>query len=65
MARFREVIEVERPPAEVFRYVADFTTAAEWDPGIVSSTRSGGPEGVGARYDVRARFRGKTVPFTS
>lgn len=64
MAHFREVIEVARPLDEAFAYVADFSTAAEWDPGIVESRRSGGQDGVGARYDVVAEFRGKRIPFT-
>ena len=63
--RFREVIEVARPLDESFAYVADFTTAAEWDPGIVESRRVGeGPVGAGSRFEVVALFRGKRVPFT-
>lgn len=64
MARFVEVIEVPRPLGEAFAYVADFTTAAEWDPGIVASRRTSGDGGVGTTYDVEALFRGKTLPFT-
>jgi carbon monoxide dehydrogenase subunit G len=63
MARFAEVIEVSRPLEQAFAYVADFTTAAEWDPGIVSSRRTSGDGGVGTTYAVDAEFRGKTLPF--
>lgn len=63
MARFREVIEVPTSLDDAFAYVADFTTAAEWDPGIVSSRRVSGDGGVGTRYAVEAEFRGKTLPF--
>lgn len=59
-----EVIEVPRSPEESFAYVADFTTVAEWDPGIHASRRVSGAGGVGSVYDVEAEFRGKTVPFT-
>lgn len=59
-----EVIEVPRTPAESFAYVADFTTVAEWDPGIHSSRRVSGEGGPGTVYEVQADFRGKTVPFT-
>ena len=52
------------PPERAFAYVADFTTAAEWDPGIVSSRRTSGDGGVGTTYAVEAEFRGKTLPFT-
>lgn len=64
MARFSETIETPASPSSAFAYVADFTTAAEWDPGILESRRVGeGGPGVGARYDVVAEFRGRKVPF--
>ena len=59
-----EVIEVPRPVAESFSYVADFTTVAAWDPGIHASRRVSGDGGVGSVYEVQAEFRGKTMPFT-
>jgi carbon monoxide dehydrogenase subunit G len=59
-----EVIEVPRPVAESFAYVADFTTVAEWDPGIHASRKVSGDGGVGSLYEVEAEFRGKTMPFT-
>ena len=59
-----EVIEVPRSVEESFAYVADFTTVAEWDPGIHSSRRVSGDGGVGTVYEVQAEFRGKTMPFT-
>ena len=59
-----EVIEVPRSLEESFGYVADFTTVAEWDPGIHSSRKVSGDGGVGTVYDVQAEFRGKTMPFT-
>jgi carbon monoxide dehydrogenase subunit G len=64
MTTFREVIEVSTPLPEAFAYVADFTTAADWDPGIVSSVRTSGDGGVGTVYSVEAAFRGKTLPFS-
>jgi carbon monoxide dehydrogenase subunit G len=64
MTTFREVIEVAAPLPRAFAYVADFTTAAEWDPGIVASTRTSGDGGVGTTYAVEAAFRGKTLPFS-
>ncbi len=59
-----EVIEVSRSPEESFAYVADFTTVAEWDPGIHASRRVSGDGGRGSVYEVQAEFRGKTMPFT-
>jgi len=59
-----EMIEVPRSPEEAFAYVADFTTVAEWDPGIHSSRKTSGDGGLGSVYEVQAEFRGKTMPFT-
>lgn len=58
-----EVIEVPRSPAEAFAYVADFTTVADWDPGIHASRRVSGDGTVGTVYEVQAEFRGQIVPF--
>lgn len=63
--RFRQAIEVARPPDQVFAYVADLSHAAEWDPGVAESRRLGeGPLGIGARFELVLRFRGKLLPFT-
>ena len=59
-----EVIDVPRSAEESFAYVADFTTVAEWDPGIHESRKVSGEGGVGTVYEVQAEFRGKTMPFT-
>jgi len=59
----RETIEVAPSVEDAFAYVADFTTSAEWDPGIVSSVLVAGDGGVGTEYDVVAHFRGREVPF--
>jgi hypothetical protein len=59
-----EVIEVPRLLEESFTYVADFTTVAEWDPGIRSSRKVSGDGGIGTVYEVQADFRGRTMPFT-
>jgi carbon monoxide dehydrogenase subunit G len=59
-----EVIEVPRSLEESFAYVADFTTVAEWDPGIHASRKVSGDGSVGSVYEVQADFRGKTMPFT-
>ena len=57
-------IEVARPAAAAFRYVAEFENAAEWDPGIAESKKlTEGPVRVGSEYDVVALFRGKRQRF--
>lgn len=51
--RLHEVIEVARSPAESFALVADFSTIADWDPGVVSSAKtSTGAVGLGSRFRV-------------
>lgn len=59
-----EVIEVPRSVEESFAYVSDFTTVAEWDPGIHESRKVSGDGGIGTIYEVQAEFRGRTMPFT-
>lgn len=52
------------PLAAVFRYLADFTTTTEWDPGTVSTTRLSGEGGVGTRYRNTSRFLGRETELT-
>jgi len=60
MALLREVIEVPTPLPQAFDYVADFSNAQEWDPGVVSSRQAGEPTTprIGAAYDLVVSFRG-------
>jgi len=64
MIRIEETVITPKPLGDVFTYVADFSTTAEWDPGIHSAVRSSGDGGVGTRYDLVASFMGRTVPVT-
>lgn len=60
-----KTVVLQRPPEEVFDYLADFSTTAEWDPGIVSASRTdGGPIGVGSTFDLVSNFRGREIPVT-
>ena len=62
--RVRKGIEVVRPPAESFAYVADFSNAAEWDPGIPEARKlTDGPVRQGSEFEVVALFRGKRQQF--
>ncbi|WP_395308973.1 SRPBCC family protein [Mycobacterium sp. AMU20-3851] len=60
------MIEMEREvvtsatPADVFAYLADFTTTEQWEPGTVRTTRIAGDGGVGTRYANTSRFAGRT-----
>ena len=49
-------------PEEVFEYLADFSSTAEWDPGVSEAWRlTGEPLRVGARFHVVADFLGRRV----
>lgn len=63
MAILRKTIDVPLDPERAFELIADFSTSAEWDPGVVSAerVREGAPEpsGVGAEYRLTVTFRGR------
>jgi carbon monoxide dehydrogenase subunit G len=54
MARYAATITSPRPVDEVFDYLADFRSAAEWDPSITESVHINGddPIKVGAIFRV-------------
>jgi hypothetical protein len=64
MTVLREVIDVAPDPTAVFDAIADFSTSASWDPGVLEArrVRPGSPtaDGVGARYDLTVSFRGRS-----
>lgn len=65
MARYRASIETPWTPHDAFAYLSDFSTTAEWDPGIATSERVGaGPIGVGSELRLVARFLGRRAPLT-
>lgn len=59
-------VTVDRPLAEVFAYLSDFTTTTEWDPGTVRTTRKDGDGGfgVGTRYHNVSTFMGRETELT-
>ena len=65
MTRLNERIETSLPIEEAFAYLADFANSQEWDPGVASAERIGSEEavGVGARYRLGVRQRGRVVPM--
>lgn len=64
MPRVHETIQTRLPIDETFAFIADFANAERWDPGVATSVRIGdGPVGVGARYALGVRMRGKVVPM--
>ena len=64
MARYRTYIDSPASAEDVFAYLADFQTVAEWDPGVRSARLiHGEPAAVGARYFVVAGFLGRGIPL--
>jgi carbon monoxide dehydrogenase subunit G len=57
MARYAATVTSPRPVDEVFDYLADFRSVAEWDPSIVESVHINGDEPikVGAIYRVTTK----------
>lgn len=62
--KLSRTVTTEAPIAEVFRYLADFTTTTEWDPGTLSTTRVCGDGGVGTHYRNVSRFLGRETELT-
>jgi carbon monoxide dehydrogenase subunit G len=55
--RVERTLDVAAAPEFAFDYVADFSRAQEWDPGIPSARRlDDGPIGVGSRFELLSRF---------
>ncbi len=64
MATINAVITSPASPQACFDHVADFTTTADWDPGITSARRlDDGPIGLGSRFEVGVRLGLVSVPF--
>ena len=64
MTRLTERIETTLPIDDVFAYVADFANSMHWDPGTATSERiDAGPVGLGARYRLGVRMRGRVAPM--
>lgn len=60
-----ETTVVDRPQAEVFRYLADFGNLADWDPGFARSRRlDEGPLGEGSRFEAAMSLAGTEVEIT-
>jgi dehydrogenase/reductase SDR family member 12 len=62
MPETTETITVDRPVADAFTRVADFSDLAEWDPTFDFSRRiDEGPLGVGSSFQVRGSTAGQEL----
>ena len=66
MAPLVSMIEIARPQDEVFSYVTDPTTFAEWQEGVVGgSVAAGNTPAVGSKCTTTRRIGGSERPSTS
>jgi len=64
MPILRETIQTDLGRDAAFAFVADFVNAPAWDPGTATSERiDDGPVGVGSRYRLGVRMRGRIAPM--
>ncbi len=64
MATYRATVSSTWSPGDVFEYLATFSNAAEWDPGVLSAERrDAGPLGPGSVFHLVVQFRGRGLPL--
>lgn len=63
--RYVAAVDVPLATHEAFDYLARFSSAAEWDPGVAEARQTTpDPVGPGSRFDLVAVFLGNRVPLT-
>ena len=64
MAHFHTTLTTSAPALAAFERLADFASAADWDPGVPEARLiTGEPGQVGARYHVVAQFGPRRIPL--
>ena len=64
MARYQATLNSPDSREALFDYLADFRSAAEWDPGVKAARlRAGEPGKAGAEFEITSRFAGRDVPL--
>jgi Polyketide cyclase / dehydrase and lipid transport len=65
MAHYHATIDSPRGQAETFDFLATFSNAAQWDPGVLSGEQlDPGPVRLGTRFRVVVPFLGRRLPLT-
>jgi hypothetical protein len=65
MAHYHATVESRSPAAETFSYLATFSNAAEWDPGVLAGEQlDAGPLGAGSRFRLTVPFLGARISLT-
>jgi Polyketide cyclase / dehydrase and lipid transport len=64
MASYETTIPAAWPADEMFRYLATFSNAERWDPGVLSGQAlDAGPLRVGSRFRLVVPFAGRRLPL--
>ena len=65
MARYEAALDTPREREDVFGYLSDFSTAEEWDPGVVEAERlDNAAVGQGTEFRLVAEFLGRKTALT-
>jgi dehydrogenase/reductase SDR family member 12 len=64
MITLEETIQAPRAIADCFRYLVDFSTSEQWDPGVYRAVkRSAGAPTAGTEFDLVLNSAGRRVPM--
>lgn len=63
MARFCDTVRSPAPPEVVFDYMADFSSALEWDPSVTEAEALDPAPGLGARFRVVVKALGRETEY--
>jgi len=64
MSTYRTTASSTWPPAEAFAYMARFSNAAKWDPGVLTAEDAGqAPPSRGSTYRLVVGVLGRRVPL--
>ena len=64
MAHYRREIVVPTPLATTFAYLSRFSSAEEWDPGVIRAQMvTPEPVGLGSRFSLVVAFLGAKIPL--
>lgn len=62
MARYTGTVASRHSPEDVWRYLADLRSVAEWDPSVEAARLvSGEPGSRGARFEIEVGFLGRRI----
>ena len=64
MAHYSTTFVTQTPVERAFEYLSRFSSAVEWDPGVVASRDlTPDPVGVGSAFEIVSSFLGRRVPL--